>query len=463
MMEITDSDAGTLYMLEDNQLHFRISRNKTLGTYTAGAEAAALPPVQLNRENIENISAYTAIKNEIVIVEDVYTDERFNFNGPKKYDAMSGYRTRSMLTLPLTASMDEHEEVLGVVQLLNSTDSVTGQPIPYGDINNPPIVPALTNVAANTLANLMYRKEIRLLFHSFVAVMTQAIDERSPYNNNHTYNVSHLCEDFAVYLRKTFPDRNHPYHFDEKHQEQLAMAALLHDIGKIITPLQIMDKSDRLGERLDSIRYRFEIKKCQNELDFLNGGLSEQEYELEVDRTESALELVEATNKLGFIPTERLMPILAMAGLMYRNTQGSAVPILEQRDMDALTIQKGTLTASERAIMQEHVSLTGRLLDKIAFWKYYKEVPDWAKAHHEFLNGTGYPLGLKGDQLTIEMCIITIMDIFDALTASDRPYKKSMPLDKALGILQSMADEGQLHGELVGIFKESKVWENIGI
>jgi len=460
MMEITYSDSGSLYTVDDGKLHFRIIKNKTLGIFQSSErDEINLPPIVLDKSNIQNVSAYSAIKNEIVLVDDVYGEnERFNLSGPKNYDKITGYRTRAMLVLPLCTQRGADNEVLGVIQMMNPLDPVTGGYGVYGNIYEPPIVPALAKIAANTLSNLTYVRELRLLLRSFAAVMTQAIDERSPYNNNHTQNIALYCERFAMHLGHVFP-QGHTLHFDDIRTESLVLAALLHDIGKIITPLSIMDKPDRLGEKLEAVRYRFELKKCQTKIDWLHKRINDEQYDAEKGALSEAQAFVEHINTAGFLSDEQLENILKLRGLTYKNADGTVTALLDEDNIDALSIRKGTLTAFEREIMQQHVTITGRLLDKIPFWKYYGDIPFWARSHHEFLDGTGYPQGLSGDEIPIEACIITIVDIFEALTDNDRPYKKGMPIDKALKILVEMADAGKLHKELVRLFVESKLWE----
>ena len=462
MMEITSSDAGTLYIIDDNKLHFRIIQNKSLGIFQSSeSNDINLPPIILDRNNIQNISAYCAINNEIVIIDDVYEENsRFNFSGPKSYDRMTGYRTRGMLVLPIFTERGVDEEVLGVIQLINPVDPVTGEPTYYGNIYDPPIVPALTKIAANTLSNLTHVNELRMFLKAFATVMTQAIDERSPYNSNHSQNVAIYCERFARHLSSKFP-KEHPLHFGKTHIEALTLAALLHDIGKIIIPLSIMDKASRLGDKLDIIRYRFELKKCQMELDMMHKRISLEDYERDIVKVVETQAFVEYVNSLGFLQDEQYQEVLALENLTYINPAGQDVPLLDSDDMEALSIRKGTLTGYERDIMQQHVTITARLLSEIPFWKYYGDVPAWARHHHEFLDGSGYPEGIIGDRIPIEARIIAIMDIFDALIAQDRPYKKGMPIDKSLGILAEMASENKLDKELVDIFIESKLWEGI--
>jgi len=462
MMEITHSDAGTLYIVEDGKLHFRIIKNISMGIFRS-EEEINLPPIVLDAKNIENISAYAALKNKIVLVDDVYTSDKFNFSGPKNYDKITGYRTKSMLALPLSVSRSEDQEVMGVIQLLNATDIETGEVVPYGNIFSPPVMSSLANLAANTLANLIHMREMKMLFHSFVAVMTQAIDERSRYSSTHTQSVAKYCRKFVLFLSARFAP-NHPYHFDESRIEKLTVAALLHDIGKIVTPVHIMDKANRLGDdRVESIRHRFEIKRHQLEIDLLKGYISVDMHDREINKLDDALMLVESVNPAGFLPEETFLKVEELGDMTYINIKGEMTPLLEDSDMEALLIRKGTLTRGERLLMENHVVVTGRLLDKMAFWKYYTQyadVPEWARNHHEFLDGSGYPRKLTAKDLHLETCIMTIADIFEALTAADRPYKKAVPADKALDILREMADEGKLHKELVELFAESKSWES---
>ena len=460
MIEITYSDAGTLYIAEEGKLHFRIMKNISLNISRSVQDTIDLPPIVLNKDSIENISAYAAIHNEIIMVDDVYESKRFNFSGPKHYDKLTGYRTRSMLVLPLATYWSEEAEVLGVIQLINAIHPESKEVIPFDDIYQPPVIPALSHIAAQTLANLTHMKETRLLFRSFAEAMTDVIDERSSYNSNHTKNIVRFCDAFAQYLGELFPP-GHIYHFDENRLEGLSIAALLHDIGKISAPLHIMDKKDRLGDRIFPLRYRFEIKKHQLENDMLKGHITESEYNTNCAAISEALKYIEYMNTADFATDEAILEVQRLGEIKYRGFEGDNRAILEPDDIESLSVRKGTLTNSERAVMQQHATVTGRLLGGMIFWKYNKNIPDWAGNHHEFLDGSGYPRGLKGDELAIETCIITITDIFEALIAADRPYKKAFTIDKALAILVEMAEEGKLHRELVKLFIESRVWEKI--
>jgi len=408
MMELTNSDAGTLYIMEDEKLYFRIMRNNTLKKFLSAGDRIDLPPIPLTPDNIDNVSSYAAIRNEIVVVDDVYVSERFNFSGPKDYDKITGYRTRSMLVLPLTAYRDDKPKVLGVIQLLNAIDPNTGEPCEYRNVFDPPVIPAIANIASNTLGNLIHLSEIQMLFHSFASAMARAIDERSSYNSNHTTNVTNFAENFAAYLTANYPE-GHRLYFDEKRTEEISMAAILHDIGKIITPLEVMDKSDKLSAKLFDVRYRFQIKKLQLENARLSGKMTEDEYSAQSAELENARNLVEERTNPSYISDEQIEEIKTLSRFTYTNCMGEEAPILEPDDIEALSVRVGTLTAKERDTMQEHVSSTMRILEKASFSKYYANVIEWARSHHEFINGTGYPRGLKAEELPIETRILTIL------------------------------------------------------
>lgn len=459
MMEITNSDAGTLYILEDNALLFRIIRNNSLNVHKSIDDVIDLPPIPLDPENIQNISAYTALNNEIVVIDDVYEDERFNFEGPKNYDKITGYRTQSMLTLPLSKmAMDGTEEVIGVIQLINAQDEDTLYVTTYDDVWDPPIIPGLAKIAANTLSGSVHLNEITTMFNSFIGVIMQAIDERSAYNKLHTYNVARYCTNFAEYLGKTFPP-DHKYHFDEYRIERLRMAAFLHDIGKIVTPLEVMDKKDRLGSLLDIVRSRFELRRWQLRAIHSNGTINVVRYTSSMSELEDAALKVEEMNTASFLDDDALSYIDNLKRMEFIDQDGSVAPFFTDKELEALSVRKGTLTNTERLIMQEHVKTTGRMLDGISGWKNYKSVPQWAKDHHELMDGSGYPLGKTKNDLSTETLILTICDIFDALSSSDRPYKQSIPLIRSHGILLEMATEGKLHEGLVKLFIKSKAWE----
>lgn len=461
MMDITHADGGTLYVLENSKLHFRIMRNLSQNIYLSAKDKIEAAPISLEEDNIKNISAYAALKNEIIAIDDVYNNTEFNFAGPKQYDEEHQYRTQSMLVFPLTATgnYDEQLQVIGVIQLINSIDPETGQPRSFGNIFDPPVLPALSNISANALANILYVQEIQELFNSFVRVMTKAIDERTPYNVNHTNNVAKYCGAFARFLGSHF-EKGHPLYFDKSRREQLVMAAYLHDIGKLITPLEVMDKSDRLGNELPILHLKLELKAQQTENQVLKGEMTREEQAQVLQDIQKAIELMDYCNTAPYLEDSYLPQVARLSQLTMQDAQGQTVPIFTPANIESLQIQSGTLTPAERKIMQDHVSVTERLLKEMSFNRYYKNVPKWASHHHEFSDGSGYPHGLSGDEIQPEESILAMVDIFDAMTAIDRPYKKSLSAEKTLDILRDMAEKNKFPLELVELFAQARVWES---
>ncbi|MCL1998637.1 MAG: HD domain-containing protein [Turicibacter sp.] len=457
MIDITYSDAGTLYIVKDNELVFHIFKNKTLNLFkSAENEEIDLPPIQLNENSINNVSAYCAVKNEAVIVEDVYSDERFLFAGTKEYDKRTGYNTRSMLVIPLSGT---DGEVLGVIQLLNATNPTNNEPITYSEVYTP-FIAGLSTIAANTLTNLMHRKEMHGVFLSFAAAMTQAVDERSHTTKFHTQNVSKYCRAFAKYLSDRF-GAGHKLYFDDDHIERIGIAALLHDIGKLAIPTDILDKHNKLSDvQMGNISNRFEIKKCRLQIERLTNLISTAEYTKMTSAIEYAFETIKRISESDIITDEEFAKIQEVAAIELE-VSGNKTPLITEAELEAINIRRGNLTPKEWAIMRNHINITSRILDQVTFLKNYVVIPKWAKNHHEFLNGTGYPQGLKGDEIDIETCIITIIDIFEALTSLDRPYRKGTSTDNAIEILRGFAREGKINGEILELFAESQIWKGV--
>jgi len=460
MIKLTNADAGTLYLLSDEKLHFHIVKNISLGINQSANDISAFPPIDINVSHIDNVSAYVAVQRQVVIVDDVYTDVRFNFSGTKHYDALIGYKTKSMLIIPLICHTDNIPELIGVIQLINTIDPKTGEISSFSNVMDEFLLMSIAGISANILANFLHIQEANNLFGSLVDVTTQAIAERSAYSQHHTQNVSMYCRAFTEYLNSRF-NPGDKYYFTPSDIEELALAALLHDVGKMVTPLEVMDKADRLGSMIHDLRHRFVVKGYQLEVSLLKNQLTPQAYEAEKTEMDNALEFIESINNSAALSDEQWAKIDELRNMTYSLPNGEPISFFTKDEIDALSISRGTLTAKEHKIMQEHVMVTARLLDKIAFPKRYKNAPKLASNHHEFLNGTGYPRGISGDEVDIGARILTISDIFDALVSHDRPYKKSIPLHRSLVILSEMADEGKLDKDLVKLFIESKAWEGI--
>ena len=466
LMDLTNSDAGTIYIMDGGKLQFRILRNDTLGLFSQG-DQIDLPPIDTTQVPIRTIAAYAAVHNQVVIIDDVYDDagntKGFNFEGTKAYDALVGYRTQSMIAIPLFAESGPHNnfkaEVVGVVQLINKRDSA-GTVVPYGDESDNELTVTLSRLISSFLVTHVYLGELKTLFKSIVSMMSLALDERSVYNTRHTQNVTNYVGQFSKWLSQRFAPGS-PYHFHETRRDQLIMAALVHDIGKMLTPLEVMNKATKLGDKLVGVRYRFNMRFLQLENSWLRKELDELSYRQHLQFYQHALQRIEHYNDLGYIDDEALAEIESFRALSYRDVIGNLSPLLSEEEIEILSVRRGNLTLAERKIMQDHVTHTANLLGKITVWRYFSDIPKWASDHHELLDGTGYPKGLSGDEIAIETRILTIADIFDALTANDRPYKKALSTEKSLSILQEMADNGKLDSELVALFIESEAWASV--
>ncbi|MDR0858240.1 MAG: GAF domain-containing protein [Oscillospiraceae bacterium] len=448
-MDFTNCDGGTLYTTNENSLDFRTMITKSLGIRKNGKdEPITLPPVPMSRKNV---CTCAALDNAIINIPDVYFSESYDFSGPRNYDAITGYRTQSMLVIPMENNRDE---VIGVLQLINAQNSEGG--IIAFDSGYERLILSLSAQAAMRLTNINYQREVEDLLDSFVRVMSSAIDERSPYTANHSRNMARYSERFISWLDKTA----NPWQFSEMQKRQFLMSVQLHDIGKLVIPLEIMDKESRLGSAQDEIEHRLEVLTLQSKVDYLEGKITSEVHEKHLEQIAHGSELMNSSNKAGFLPDDKINEILSLALPTYENADGSLVPLLTADEAARLSVQKGTLTPEERGVMESHVVVTERLLGQMNFSKDYSSVKGWAASHHEHLNGKGYPKRLSGDEIPPEARLLTIVDVFDALTANDRPYKPAMPTEKALGILSSMVKDGQIDGDILALFIECSPWKD---
>lgn len=467
--QITNADAGTLYLKDGEYLVFKIIQNRSLNIDLGGCgEKVDMPPVPLSKENV---SSYVAITGKSVNIDDVYHLKGFDFSGPRNYDQLTGYRTKSMMVIPMK---DHTGEVIGVLQLINSLkkDNVTVKPfLTY----HQKVIESLASQAAIALSNACLIKNIEHLFNSFVEVMATAIDSRTPYNADHTKRVAYLSKIVAEKINESKTRRWAKEYFDKDRMEQLLIAAWLHDIGKIAIPLSIMNKYTRLGSRLELVLQRFdyiyqyiltesllkEIKQKDEEecVASENNSSNHQEQLEDVLKTKQFIQHVNLRDTT--VDEKVIAHLKEIACCSYYDLEGNLRPYLTSEELQHLTIKKGTLTEDERRIMEEHVQVTDRLLSKIPFTNKFKNVRAFSTMHHERLDGTGYPKGLKGDDIPIEGRILALVDIFDSLTAGDRPYRKAFSVEDALNVLESLVEDGKLDKDLFEIFKEHKVWEMV--
>ena len=442
-MDITNCDAGTLYLYEDNKLSFKFMETRSLGIRRGldGEAIHDLPPVPLQEGNV---CSYAAIHREVVNIADVYDSDRFDFSGPRRYDSLTGYRTRSQLVVPL---VNNENELIGVLQLINAMDEAGG--VIAFDRQYEIIIRSLGSMAAIELTNLSYVEALKTQIYSFVEALTTALEERTPYNALHTRNVEKYVRLLADYIteqhRKGLCEEN----FEPGRKEQLTLAALIHDIGKMVVPLGIMNKATRLDREIEQVDERFRLLKALYEIDMLRGRISPGQYEEAAADLEAELSFIHAVDIVDYVDDETYEHIRMLAEKKHIAADGTQLPYLTEREVSCLSIRSGTLTPEERREMENHVVMTSKILDKVEFYKGFSMVPKWVGSHHEYLDGSGYPNHLKGDELDLETRLLTVVDIYDALAATDRPYKKPISHERAIEILKDMAKKGKVDLRLV--------------
>lgn len=468
----TCADACTLYIVKDNQLHFEIVQNQTMGIRLGGktGELITLPPVDLVESNV---SAYVALKGLSVNIPDVYDTDLFDFTGPKEFDQGTGYRSTSMLVCPMR---NHEDEVIGVLQLVNAQNPDTREVIPFSP-DYVSLTESLASQAAVCITNARLIKDMENLFESFVEVMATAIDEKSPVTGGHIRRVANLTLVMAEELHKTDKPPFQKVHYTPEKFHELRVASWMHDIGKVTTPVEIIEKGKKLQTIFDRVhlldmRMQYIIQKTQlaaaetrlNIMENGNSAESIQELEKKTEQTIAGLNdirtfILQCNKPREFLEDEKIARLEEIAKRTYQDGQGKEQPFLTADELHNLSIRRGSINTEERQIMNNHAQITLDMLNKIPFTRKLRNIPHFAGAHHEFINGKGYPLGLKGDEIPFEGKLMAVTDIAEALTAKDRPYKKAMPLDQVYQILRSMADKVELDSDLIEFFINEKVYE----
>ena len=468
----TNADAGTLYIVENNTLRLQIVQNDSLKIRMGGktGETIPFPPVELKETNV---SAYVAIKGESINIPDVYDTDLFDFTGPKKFDQSTGYRSKSMLVVP----MRNHEnDVIGVLQLLNATNPANNQVIEFSqDYEN--LSESLASQAAVAITNAKLISNMNELFEAFVKVMATAIDEKSPVTGGHIRRVADLTLTMAEFIHDHDQGIFKDVKFSSDQMYELRIAAYMHDIGKVTTPVEIVEKAKKLQTifdrihfirlRMDYIIQKVKLENQEKKIELLqNGSDLDDIKKLDTESDNQIQELVEIRtfinkcNEPGeFLEDETLDRLKEISHRTFIDSEGNEQPFLSPDELLNLSIRRGSITEAERKKMQDHAAVTLKMLQQIPFTKKLKNIPNFAGAHHEFINGNGYPLGLKGDEIPFEGRIMAVTDIAEALTASDRPYKKAMPLETVYRILRSMSEKGELDNDLVELFIENEVYK----
>ncbi len=476
---MSDADAGTLYILDDEGTHlnFKIMQNDTMNIRMGGTSGTEinLPSVPLyldGKPNHSNVSSHVAITGEIINIPDVYEAEGFDFTGPKKYDTSTGYRSKSMIVIPLK---NHENDIIGVLQLLNAKDPETGSVMPFPDEYVDEIA-SLASQAAVALTNTQLIQDLKNLFYSFIKTIASAIDEKSPYTSGHINRVVDLTVMIAEEINKSNKQPFGRKNFDDNEMEEIRLAAWMHDVGKITTPEYVVDKSTKLQtifDRINIVETRFNLiaklienKYLHRKLDLLQTGADKKEIEsldseleTELKNLESDLELIRSSNLPGeFLTDDKISRLKEIAAKTYLLSDGEH-PYITDEEMENLFVRKGSLTVRERKIIENHAAVTHKMLSQLPFPRKLLKVPDYASEHHEKLDGSGYPRGLTAKDLPLQSRIIAVADIFEALTAKDRPYKKPMHISQVLKIMDMMKKDNHIDPDIYDLLIESRLYE----
>jgi HD-GYP domain-containing protein (c-di-GMP phosphodiesterase class II) len=474
--EITGADGGTLYTMNDrNELEFQIVRTKSLGLKSGGISAEPVPfkPLPLYKDgepNLHMIAAYVAIRQETINIEDAYDAEGFDFSGTKAFDENTGYHSKSFLTLP----MKNHQgEVIGVLQLINAINPATGEVERFSD-NDQRFAESLASQAAVALTNSRLIEEQRLMFESFIQLIAAAIDEKSPYTGGHCNRVPELTLLIAKAISDTSTGPLADFKMDESDIYELKIAGWLHDCGKVTTPEYVVDKATKLEtiyDRINLVDTRFEVLKRDVMIDALGSALQkttdlDPQEVLNADAVQDAFrELDEERDFLHhcnvggeFMSEEYQDRVKEIAKRGYQKASGEHQALLTENEVYNLNIPKGTLTPEEREVINNHIVMTIKMLEALPFPKHLANVPEYAGGHHERMDGKGYPRGLTRDQMSVQARVMGIADIFEALTAGDRPYKDGKTLTEALRILGFMKQDNHIDPDIFDIFIRNKVY-----
>ena len=425
-----------------------------------------VPPVPLmidGEPNLSNVSAHVALSGEVVNIDDVYETKEFDFTGPRKYDEMTGYRTQSMLVIPM---MDHTDKVIGVLQLINSLNA-EGERIPF-DKKYESMVRSLASQAAVAINNTLLIDGIENLFKSLIVYTVKAIDARSPHTAGHSSRVAKLSRRTAETINEA---TNGPYkdvHFTDDELEEIEVAGLLHDVGKIGVAEAVLEKQKKLdGAKFTVVVDRFTAIRhgalARSQLRNMSNGLpiehKDEIFEKEMAEWQEDYDFLLWVNNPGYLAPDKKEKLDQIAGKSYTDPDGEVHPYIDEEEYLNFSVVKGNLTDAERKIIQSHVIQTGTLINRLPFVDKLARVPEYAASHHEWLNGKGYPNGLSGDQIPLASRIMCVSDVWDALTAQDRPYKPPIPVDKSCDILRGGAEHMEFDPDVVAIFIANRIWE----
>lgn len=443
-MSIANADAGSIYKVKNVEgnpmLEFKYTENKSVDF---PFQSFLLP---LNKNSIAGACAYNKKIYNFQSMDDTF--KTLGIKHQKYFDESIGYCTQNMLAVPL---INYEGECIGVMQLINKKNHdrqlVTAED--YEQIisfskDDEEIIGALASQSAILIERSELYKNITLLIDSMTESLSRAIDQRDPVTGGHSQRVATYCLRLAKYVSEKRPSQ---YPYSEEGLRELYIAGLLHDVGKIGVPEKLLLKAHKLNEsEMEAIYMRYKYMELL--------GKSKTPALTPPEPFSQLKEWVDRMNKANFLPDEDEQKLSDLAQIIWEDDDGSPLYFISPYELKALQIKRGNLTDEERECIQSHVLMSYELLKDICWTKDLKKVPEIAATHHEKLSGYGYPHGRKADELDTSCRIIAIADIYDALTAKDRPYKPALPIEKSLNIIQEEAERGALDPDLVVLFTE---------
>lgn len=486
---ILNSDGGTLYLATEDKryLQFEIIMNDSLGIMMGANLGEAIPfdPLPLYDEqgnpNNTMVAAHAALYKKTINIPDAYIAEGFDFAGTRAFDTKTGYRSQSFLTLPM---LNHENELIGVLQLINAR-GIDNQIIEFSKVAQR-IGESLASQAAIALTNNKLIGQFRELFESFINLISEAIDKKSPYNGKHCRRVPTLtmmiadaaCQaDYGIFKN---------FNLDDDERYELRIAGLLHDCGKVTTPVHVIDKATKLEtifDRIHLINTRFEVLKRDAEITFLNQKIAaiesgnliiipelEAAFQQKLAQYSSDQDFLRICNIGGeFMRDEYKDRLRQIAEYPHnwvshekdnegREKSTVETKFLSQNEVYNLGIARGTLTAEERKVINDHIVVTIEMLEQLPYPRNLRRVPEYAGGHHERMDGQGYPKGLTREQMSLPARMMGIADIFEALSANDRPYKKGKTLTECLQILGNMKINNHIDPDLFDLFVSEKVY-----
>lgn len=472
--KLTNADGGTLYRIDKTktQLDFDIAINDSLHIHVGGSQPRstdmrAIPLFDENgQQNLQAVVAYAANLKQSIRIADVYAADLFSFSEMRRFDERNHYHCQSLLTVPM---LNHESELIGVLQLINATDPANQQIIPFSETDQS-FIEALASQAAIALSNQELIYQLENLFESLVNLINIGIDEKSPNTGRHCQHVPELTMMLAEAVHRSDLAMFKDFKMSERDRRELWMAGLLHDCGKITTPVHVIEKSTKLEtifDRIHLIDARFEILRRDIEIRYLKMAAeqpaNQHKFMTEMQQALAQVELDRAFLRHANIGGERMRDedqerVQQIAKQSWVDSHGVQQHLLTNDEVENLTIKAGTLTAEERKIINNHIAVTIRMLEALPWPKHLKNVPEFAGGHHERMDGKGYPRGLTGEQMSVQARIMAIADIFEALSAKDRPYKTGKTLTESLDILGKFSLNGHIDPDLFHVFVKEKVY-----